>query len=111
MYPKWWLGRPGPLAPGDGTLAGAGPRPCAVPAGRPRRGRAGGGNPPLGVRARIWISGGNGSSGVGAPPPVMTVDVVLVRQESAPGGGEPIEWRLLTSLPVRRSGPACLLVE
>lgn len=36
----------------------------------------------------------------GAKPPDLKVHAVLVREENPPGGEEPIEWLLLTSLPI-----------
>jgi Transposase Tn5 dimerisation domain/Transposase DNA-binding len=48
---------------------------------------------------------------VGCPLPVVTVNAVWIREESAPAGVKPIEWLLLTSLPVATFEAACLVVE
>jgi len=43
--------------------------------------------------------------------PVVTVNAVLIREESAPAGVEPIEWLLLTSLPVATFAEAATVVD
>jgi hypothetical protein len=43
--------------------------------------------------------------------PAVTINAVFLREESAPAGIEPIEWLLLTSLPVERFEDACRVVE
>src|SRR5262245_24696909 len=41
----------------------------------------------------------------------VTVNVVLVREENPPAGEEPIEWLLLTSLPIETATQAVLVVQ
>jgi hypothetical protein len=41
----------------------------------------------------------------------VTVNVVLVREQDPPAGAEPIEWLLLTSLPVATATQAVLVVQ
>jgi hypothetical protein len=48
---------------------------------------------------------------VGRSSPAVTVHAVWIREESAPAGVEPIEWLLLTSLPVDSFAAACLVVD
>jgi Transposase DNA-binding/Transposase Tn5 dimerisation domain len=43
--------------------------------------------------------------------PVATVNAVLIREESAPAGVKPIEWLLLTSLPVASFAEAATVVD
>jgi hypothetical protein len=43
--------------------------------------------------------------------PAVTVNAVLIREESAPAGAEPIEWLLLTSLPVATFAEAATVVD
>jgi hypothetical protein len=43
--------------------------------------------------------------------PAVTVHAVWIREESAPGGVEPIDWLLLTGLPVDSFAAACLVVD
>jgi hypothetical protein len=46
-----------------------------------------------------------------APLPEVWVNVILVREENPPEGEEPIEWLLLTSLPVETFAEACTVIE
>jgi hypothetical protein len=48
---------------------------------------------------------------VGRKLPPVAVNVVLIREDQAPAGVEPIEWLLLTSLPVETFEAACLVVS
>lgn len=48
---------------------------------------------------------------VGRNLPVASVNAVLVREESPPPGVEPIEWLLLTDLPVETFEDACRVVS
>ena len=43
--------------------------------------------------------------------PAVWVNVILVREENPPAGEEPIEWLLLTSLPVETFAEACTVME
>jgi len=43
--------------------------------------------------------------------PEVTINVVWLRERQAPSGEEPIEWLLLTSLPVATFEQACLVAE
>ena len=43
--------------------------------------------------------------------PDVAVNVVLVREETAPSGEEPIEWLLLTSLPIRSFKQALRVID
>jgi hypothetical protein len=43
--------------------------------------------------------------------PEVTVNAVLIREESAPGGAKPIEWLLLTSLEVATFAEAATVVD
>ena len=43
--------------------------------------------------------------------PEVEINVVFVEEINPPGGGEPIAWLLLTSLPIDTFGQACLVVE
>jgi len=43
--------------------------------------------------------------------PAVTVNAVLIREESAPAGAEPIEWLLLTGLPVATFAEAATVVD
>lgn len=43
--------------------------------------------------------------------PAVWVNVILVREENPPEGEEPIEWLLLTSLPVETFAEACAVIE
>lgn len=47
----------------------------------------------------------------GCKVPPITVNAVLIREEQPPPGQEPIEWLLLTSLPVGTREQALLVVE
>lgn len=47
----------------------------------------------------------------GEPLPAVWVNVILVREENPPPGEEPIEWLLLTSLPVETFAQACTVIE
>jgi hypothetical protein len=48
---------------------------------------------------------------VGGVLPPVTIHAVFIREESAPAGVEPIEWLLLTNLPVESFEDACRVVE
>ena len=48
---------------------------------------------------------------VGRKLPPVTVNAVWIREESPPAGVKPIEWLLLTSLPVDTFATACRVVE
>jgi Transposase DNA-binding/Transposase Tn5 dimerisation domain len=48
---------------------------------------------------------------VGRKLPVVSVHAVLVREESPPPGGAPIEWLLVTNLPVETFEDACRVVS
>jgi hypothetical protein len=43
--------------------------------------------------------------------PAVYVNVVLIREEKPPEGAEPIEWLLLTSLPIATFAQACAVAE
>jgi IS4 transposase len=43
--------------------------------------------------------------------PAVALNVVLVREENPPQGEEPIEWLLLTSLPVETFAQACVVID
>jgi len=45
------------------------------------------------------------------PLPAVWVNVILVREENPPRGAEPIEWLLVTSLPVETFAEACSVIE
>ncbi len=47
----------------------------------------------------------------GVKLPAVLVNVVLVREDKPPAGEEPIEWLLLTSLPVATFAEACQVVD
>jgi Transposase Tn5 dimerisation domain len=47
----------------------------------------------------------------GEPLPAVWVNALLVREDNPPPGEEPIEWLLLTSLPVETFAEACAVIE
>lgn len=47
----------------------------------------------------------------GASLPAVWVNAVLVREDNPPPGEEPVEWLLLTSLPVETFAEACAVIE
>jgi hypothetical protein len=47
----------------------------------------------------------------GGELPAVTVNAVSIREESAPAGAEPIDWLLLTGLPVESLEDACRVVQ
>ena len=47
----------------------------------------------------------------GGRPPDVEVNAVLVREKNPPRGEEPIEWLLLTSLPIKTFKQVCRVIE
>lgn len=86
-------------------------RPRAAKSGDDRRRR----QPRAARRAEVTVRAARvslrGPSRPGGKLADATVDVVLVREESPPDGAEPIEWVLLTSLPIGTAEEALRVVE